>query len=186
MRIRAWILVAVAALALAGCGDHRLVLTVDVLSYLDDSQRNVAVGALPEGEQPGPVPIIDDQTINLISGMGDVAEVQSVTLRLEGQITAASGSGSGRLRLYLSDEQTPPLAAVPVLDVPVQFAAGAPDTVSAEAACAPDVAALFLKQKMRMAMVVDSGMVAPPGATGVAMSLQKLEAIVVAGRKKSL
>jgi hypothetical protein len=186
MRTRALFLVAVAALALAGCGDHRLVLTVDVLSYLEDSQKSVTIGALPAGTLPAPVPIIDDDTINLISGMGDVAEVQSVTLRLGGLISAATGSGSGRLRLYLSDEQTPPLAAVPVLDVPVQFAAGAPDTVSAEAACAPEVAALFMKQKMRMAMVIDSAVVAPPGATGVAMSLQQLEAIVIAGRKKSL
>ncbi len=106
MRTRALILVAVAALALAGCGDHRLVLTVDVLSYLDESQTNVQIGALPAGELPAPVPIVDDHTINLISGLSEVAEVRSVTLVLGGELTAASGSGSGRLRLYLSGEDT--------------------------------------------------------------------------------
>ncbi len=186
MRTRALILVAVAALALAGCGDHRLVLTVDVLSYLDESQTNVQIGALPAGELPAPVPIVDDHTINLISGMGDVAEVQSVTLRLGGQLGAATGSGSGRLKLYLSDESTPPLTALPVLNAPVQFAAGTPGIISAEAACPPEVAALFLKHKMRMALVIDSAVVAAPGATDVTMTLQQLEAIVIAGRKKSL
>ena len=183
MRTRALILVAVAALALAGCGDHNLVLKVDVLSYLEEGDRNVQLGAIPPGTLPAPVPIIPDFTINLISGLSEVAEVRSVTLVLGGQLTAATGSGSGRLRLYLSDENTPPLTALPVLDVPVQFSAGAPGTVSAEAACSKDVAELFMKQKMRLAVVIDSVTVAPPGATDVSMTVQRLDAIVIAGRK---
>jgi hypothetical protein len=183
MRTRAFILVAVVALALAGCGAHNLVLKVDVLSYLEEGQKNVQIGALPAGTLPVPVPIVPDHTINLISGLGEVAEVRSVTLVLGGQLTAASGSGSGRLRLYLSGEDTPPLTVPPVLDAPVQFSAGAPGTVSAEAACPKDVAELFMKHRMRLAVVIDSVTVAPPGATDVAMILERLDAIVIAGRK---
>jgi hypothetical protein len=106
-----------------------------------------------------------------------------VTLVLGGELTAASGSGSGRLRLYLSGEDTAPLTVQPVLDAPVQFSAGAPGTVSAEAECPQGVAELFMKQRMRLAVVIDSVTVAPPGATDVVMILERLDAIVIAGRK---
>jgi hypothetical protein len=183
MRTRAIILVAVAALALAGCGDHNLVLKVDVLSYLDADQKNVQLGDLPPGAFPVPLPLIPDYTINLVSGLSNAAKVRSVTLALGGQLTAESGSGTARLRLYLSDEATSPLTTSPVMDVPVSFAAGSPGTVAAEATCAPDVAQLFMNQKIRLAVVIDSVNVASPGATNVNMVIQRLDAVVIAGRK---
>jgi len=54
MRTRALIVIAAAALALTGCGDHHLVLKVDVLSYLDPALRAVAFGPVPG--VPIPVP----------------------------------------------------------------------------------------------------------------------------------
>jgi hypothetical protein len=183
MRTRALIVLAVAALALMGCGDHNLVLKVDVLSYLDEADKNVQLGSLPAGTLPAPIPLIPDYAINLVSGLSNAAEVRTVTLALGGQLTADSGSGSGRLRLYLSNDATPPLTTLPVMDVPVSFAAGSPGTVTAETTCAPDVAKLFMNERIRLAVVIDSVTVAAPGATNVVMVLQRLDAIVIAGRK---
>ena len=183
MRPRALVLVAAAALVLSGCGDRHLVIKVDVLSYLEDAQRHVAIAALPPGTLPAPVPIVPDQSINLLEGLGDVAEVQSVTLSFGAQVSAGSGSGTGLLRLYLSGEDIEPLTTAPVVDVPSAFAAGAPAVANADIACAPEVAQLFATRRLRLAVVVDSATVAPPGATGVTVSLQRLDAIVIAGRK---
>ncbi len=183
MRTRALALVALAALALAGCGDHNLIVKVDVFSYLDADMRSVQVDTLPPGSLPAPIALIPDYTINMLSGLNGAAEVRSATLSLGGQLSATSGSGSGRLRLYLSDEFAPPLTTMPVLDEPVTFAAGAPTIVAAEAACAPDVAELFTKQRMRMAVVIDSVVVGAPGARSVLLTLQRLDATVIAGRK---
>jgi hypothetical protein len=183
MRPRALALIAAAVLVLPGCGDRHLVIKVDVLSYLDDAQRHVSVAALPPGTLPAPVPVVPDVGINLLEGLGDVAEIQSVTLSFGAQVSAGSGSGTGLLRLYLSGEDTDPLTTSPVVDVPIAFAAGAPAVASADVACAPAVAQLFATRRLRLAVVVDSATVAPPGATGVTVTLQRLDAVVIARRK---
>ena len=183
MRTPALLLVAIAALGLTGCGDHNLVLRVDVLSYLEDWQRHIVVASVPGGSVPVPVSIVPDTTINLIEGLSGVAKVRSVTISLGGQVTVASGSGSGRFKVYLSDESTDPLTTLPVMDVPVQFSAGSPATVNAEAAGDPAVAELFTRPRLRLAVVIDSAMVAPPGASDLTVTLGRLEAVVIAGRK---
>jgi len=182
MRTRAFVVLAVAALALAGCGNHNLVAKVDVLSYLDASQRVTYVGDLPEGSLPEPVPVVSDMVINLVDGLGAVT-AHSVTLSLGGQVTVASGSGSSRLKLYLSDESTPPLATVPVMDVPVTFSSAGPAVISAEAACDEAVAELFTHKSLHLAVVLDDVVVASPGVTSMTVTIGKLEAIVLAGRK---
>jgi hypothetical protein len=190
MRTRARIVTAVAALALTGCGNHNLVLKVDILSYLDDSQKVFSAASVPAIGEIGAIPIVGDQTIRLIEGLDGEAQVKSATLSLAGRVTAASGTGSGRFRLYLSDENTPPLETVPVIDVPVRFSADAPAIV---AATGPDsgagadeqqrVARLFTRKELHLAMVLDSVVIVAPGVTGLTVNLGKLEAIVIAGRK---
>lgn len=183
MRTRVLVLVALAALALAGCGNHNLVVKVDVLSYLDAEQRSAQVDTLPPGDLPLPIALLPDLTINLISGLDNATDVRTATLSLGGLVSAGNGSGSGRLRLYLSDEATPPLTTSPVMDVPVTFSAASPTTVASEATCPPEVAQLFTHQRMRLAMVIDSVVVAAPGAGGLSLTLQRLDATVIAGRK---
>jgi hypothetical protein len=162
----------VAALALAGCGDHNLVLKVDVLSYLDDSQKTIHVGDVPAGSLPEPVPIVSDMPISLVDGLSDAAQVRSVTFSLGGQVTVESGSGSGKFKLYLSGEGTDPLTTQPVMNVPLTFSAGSPAIVDAETA-----------GSLHLAMVIDSVVIASPGVTNLTVTTSKLEAIVIAGRK---
>ena len=183
MRTRAFIVIAVAALALAGCGDRNLVLKVDVLSYLDDSQKTINVAAVPAVGEIGSIPILPDMSINLIKGLDAAAQVRSATLSLGGQVTVESGSGSGKFKLYLSDEDTDPLTTQPVMNVPVTFSAGSPAIVDAETAGSLAMAELFTQEKLRLAVVLDSVVIAPPGVTNMTVNITRLEAIVIAGRK---
>jgi hypothetical protein len=182
MRTRALIIIAVAALALIGCGAHNLVLKVDVLSYVDPALRIINVGDVPAGSLPAPVPLVSDMTVNLIEGLSDAAKVRSVTLLLGGQVSVASGSGSGRIKIYLSDAETDPLTTQPVMDVPVQFSASAPAVIDAQTAGDPAVAELFTKKGLRLAVVLDNATITS-AVTNMTVTIGKLEAIVIAGRK---
>jgi hypothetical protein len=190
MRTRAFIVIAVAALALAGCGNHNLVLKVDVLSYLDDSQKTFNVATVPAvGAIPVPIPIVEDMPISLIEGLDEAAKVKSVTLSLGAGVTVASGSGSGKFKLYLSDENTAPLTTAPVMNVLVPFSAGAPGIVDATfpgADVDPDeqlrVAELFTHKNLRLAVVLDEVTITV-AVTDMTVAISKFEAIVLAGRK---
>jgi hypothetical protein len=185
MRTRAFIVIAVAALALAGCGNHNLVLKVDVLSYLSAAQKNIAVGDVPEGSLTEPVPIVPDMPINLVDGLNDAAKVRSVSLSLGGHVAVESGSGSGKFKLYMSGEGVDPLTTTPVMDVPVTFSPGLPGIVAVETAGSLAVAELFTQKNLHLAMVLDSVVIASPGVTQMTVTLTKLDAVVIAGRKNT-
>lgn len=190
MRTRAFIVIAVAALALAGCGNHNLVLKVDVLSYLDAAQTTFNVETVPAvGEVPIAIPIIEDMSISLIEGLDDAAKVKSITLSMGMGVTVASGSGSGRFRMYLSDENTPPLTTTPVMNAPVEFSAGSPGIVDAtfpdadaDAAEQLRVAELFTHKNLRLAVVLDEVDITST-VTDMTVTITKFEAVVLAGRK---
>jgi hypothetical protein len=182
MRTRAFIVIAVAALALAGCGNHNLVLKVDVLSYLDASQKTINVAVVPAVGETGNIPIVSDMTISLIEGLDDAAQVRSAALSLGGQVTVESGSGSGRFKLYLSGEGTEPLTTAPVMNVPVTFSAGEPAIIDAETAGSLAVAELFTQKNLHLAMALDSVTIVST-VTNMTVNLSKFEVIVLAGRK---
>ena len=183
MRAHVLVPIAIAALTAVGCGNRNLVLSVDVLSYLGPAQRQVSVPFVPAGTLSAPVAVVPDTTIDLIDGLGDVAEARTVTLSFDALATAARGSGSGLLRLYFCGEGVDPATTRPVVEQRLRFEAGISHGVSAEVTCDPSVAELFTKPRLRMAVTLDSASVAAPGATGVSVTLQRLEVVMVAGRK---
>jgi hypothetical protein len=182
MRTRAFIVIAVTALALAGCGNHNLVLNVDLLSYLDASQRTFHVAEIPVVGEVGAIPIVSDMPISLLEGLNDAAQVKSVTFSLGGRVTVESGSGSGKFKLYLSGEGTDPLTQAPVMNVPVTFSAGEPAIIDATTAGSLAVAELFTQKNLHLAMVLDSVTIVSP-VTNLTVILEKFDAIVIAGRK---
>ncbi len=179
MRTRVFVVIAVAALALAGCGDHNLVLKVDVLSYLDAAQRVINVPSVPAVGVEGQVPILD-MPINLIEGLDKAAEVKSVTLSLGGSVTVVSGAGSGRFKLYLSEVGTS--STTPVMDVPVTFAAGQPAIVDVTTDGGPDVARLFTRKELQLRVVLDQVNITT-AVTDMTVTISKLDAVVISGRK---
>ncbi|TFG89606.1 MAG: hypothetical protein E4H17_00330 [Gemmatimonadales bacterium] len=179
MRTRAFIVIAVAALALAGCGDRNLVLKVDVLSYLEASQRTYNVETVPAVGVEGEIPVLDIP-ISLIDGLDEAAEVKSVTLSLGGGVTVASGAGSAHLKLYLSEVGAPSRALV--MDVPVTFAEGVPAVIDATTAGSQEVARLFTQKNLQLKVVLDQVNITST-VTDMTVTFTKLDAIVVAGRK---
>ena len=186
MRTRAFIVIAVAALALAGCGDHNLVLKVDVLSYLDSSLRTVDFGPVP-AESPahvsGEQALVDDAALQLLDGLDSAAEVRSVSIGLSAFTHDSTGSGSDTLRIYLSDENTHPLAWPPVVAVVVNLVAGQDTTVDVTVPVDSRVAGLFLQRRMRLSVTTSLRGPESGDPLNGRVELRTIEAIVIAGRK---
>ena len=186
MRTRALIVLAVAALALSGCGDHNLVLKVDVLSYLDPSLLAVAFGPVPVapgGLATGEQALVDDETINLLDGLNDVAEVHSVSIGLSAFAHDSTGSGSDTLRIYVSDENTAPRSTPPVVQLVVALTAGRDTTLDVTVPADSRVAELFVKRKLRLSVTTSLRGPESGDPLNGRVALRTFEAIVIAGRK---
>jgi hypothetical protein len=186
MRARAIMLVAAAALALVGCGDHNLVVRIDVLSYLDPAYRVAAFGpvpAAPGGLATGELALVDDQAVNLLEGLDGVAEVRSVSIGLSAIVRDSTGSGTDTLRVYASDETTAPRTTAPILTEVVTLVPGRTDTVEVTVPADARVADLFVRRKMRLGVTTSlRGPVSGDPLNG-RLTLRTLDAIVIAGRK---
>ena len=186
MRTRALIVLAAAALALSGCGDHNLVLKVDVLSYLDPALRAVAFGPVPVapgGLATGEQALVDDEAINLLDGLSSVAEVRTVSIRLAAFAHDSTGSGLDTLRIYASAEDTAPLATPPVVTLVVALAAGQDTTLDVTVPADARVAELFVKRKMRLSVTTSLRGPESGDPLNGRVELRAFEAIVIAGRK---
>lgn len=177
---------ALLALALvAGCGDHALVLNVDLLSYLDASathQRFGPVPVVPGGLATGEQELVSDLDVNLVDGLGDVAEVQTVTVAFAAVLRDSTGAGSDTLRLYLSDPSVSPRSTPPAFEVAVPLVPGQLDTVATDFTGDPRVAALFAQRRFRLTLTTslrgpDSG--APLNGE---VWLKSIDAVVIARR----
>jgi hypothetical protein len=172
--------------ALAGCGDRNLVLRVDILSFLDPAATQGSFGpvpAVPGGFTTGEQPLVDDVSINLLDGIGDVATVQSVTFSVSAVFHDSTGSGEDTIRVYLSDTATDPRATVPVLTMPIVLTPGQSDTVAAVLDGDPRVADLFVQRRMRMSVTTSlRGPASGPDLNG-RFHMLALDAIVIAARR---
>lgn len=194
---------ALAALLLwsAGCGNHTLTLNMDIYSFLSASDTETAIEPhVPPTPAPGAwlsedsfPPLVDDRHIQLVSGVGDLASVRSVTFRIAVEAADSTGAGADTLRVYLSGPNQPPRPGTPVLEVPLQFtppvgpAAAALDTVRITIDQPPAVAQLFTGSEIRLS--VTNAVRGPVGVPGVDPDLSgrirliQLDATVVAGHK---
>lgn len=186
MRTRALVPVAVAALALAGCGDHALVLRVDLLSYVDPALRTVAFGpipAAPGGLATGEQVLVDDVTVNLVGGLEGVTEAEAVELTMAVIARDSTGSGTDTLRLYASDEATEPLATPPAVVQVLTLLPGVTDTVVTTVTADRRVAELFVQRRMRIGVTASArGPESGEPLVG-SLELSALQAVVIAGRK---
>jgi hypothetical protein len=183
--VRALALIA-ALVLLAGCGDRRLVVRVDVLSFLAPSETRASFGpvpAVPGGLYAGEAPLVDNLGVNLFEGLSGVAEVRSVTVTVSTIFTDSTGSGADTMRVYLSEEGVNPRTTPPVLTLAVVLVPGVTDTVSAVLGDDPRVADLFAKQRLRLSVTTAlRGPASGPDLNG-RLRLRALDAVVIAGRK---
>lgn len=186
MRRRArWCVAAIALAALAGCGDRRLVLDVDVLSYIDPAYTSATFGpviAVPGGLAPGEQAVVSNQSVNLLEGLPDAIEIESVSFSLGAVFVDSTGSGSDTLRVYLAGPNDDPLSAPPVIEQAVTLTAGATDTLALNVDGDARVRSLFQDRSMRLTFTTslrgpDSG----ASLTG-RYALTRLHATVIGGR----
>lgn len=183
---RAAALLAVAALLLAGCGDRRLVLNIDVLSYLDPSQTRYDFGPLgpvPGGISTGEISLLD-QTVNLLEGYDTIAEVRSVDVWCAVVVVDSTGGGDATVRVYASAPDEDPRAFPAVVTVPATLASGVTDTVEVHVVPDARVAQLFTSSRLRLAMTVDLTSTDSIEPLNGRLHLRRLDVTVVSGRRE--
>ncbi len=155
MRPIAVLAATLAALALAGCGNRRLVLSIDALSFTPATARAIAFGpvpALPVPIQTGELTVVDDQRVHLFDGTRSVVDVEDVTLSFAADLVDSTGDGLDTLRVYLSDADHAPRSTAPVVELPVVLVPGTHAPVTATVQGDPRLNALFAQQELRMSI----------------------------------
>ena len=172
-----------AALAIAGCGNRRLLLGVDALSFTQPQDRSVSFGpvpALPTPVNTGEVPVFDDLHVNMFGGARQVVDVESVTLTFSADIADSTGDGLDTLRVYMSDSATNPMATAPVIVLPVTLVPGQHAPLHAEIAGDPRINSLFTQQEMRVTVTTSLQGPAAGQALNGRLAITELRAAVIA------
>lgn len=186
MKTRA-ILLLLALSLLAGCGDRRLVINIDVLSYVAPADRGQSFGPIPAVPPDGAVvpesPLVNDQEVQLLEGLTGLATVQAVTISANLFHQSTSGTGSDTLRLYLSPADVPSLTTSPVFERAFVFTPGVAESTQVEVSGDARVVDLFNSRKFRFS--VTTSLRGP--STGPALSgrveIHALHCVVVSSRK---
>lgn len=186
MRMRRTLLLAAAAGMLSGCGDHNLVLKVDILSYASPASRQKDFGPIPSfpgGISTGEIPVVTDQHVSLLQGLSDAASIKSVTVSFRALAIDYDGAGQDTIRLYLSDELTDPRTTVPVLTQAITLSPGQTDTLNATLGDDPRVLALFKAKQLRMS--VTTALRGPSSGNDLSGQLKftAIDGVVIAGSK---
>lgn len=130
--------------ALAGCGDHSLILRVDLLSFLTPAETQAHYGPIPGGVTDS-VTVAASRSINLLPGIRDVTTVSDVSVDAVGKFVNATGSGTGVVRIYISAEGTDPFTTdtTPIV-LPITLAPATTDSVAVTISGDSELADLFL------------------------------------------
>ena len=160
----------------AGCGNRSLILTVDILSFMDASSRSIAYGPIPSG-LPDTVDVFSD-SLNLLQGVGDVTQVASASLKIGASFDNTTGAANARFLVYISSaDSTDPFTTTPIADIPVQLLPGQVTNVSTEITSSPALADALTHDKAKVGVqLIFTGTSFPVQGTE---SLTQLTAIVV-------
>jgi hypothetical protein len=169
-----------AAIGLAGCGDRSLILRVDLLSFLAPSERQSHYGPVPPGVSDS-ANVVAGRRLNLLPGLEDVTRVTDVQLEVAAVVNNLTGSGTGRLAVYLSPAGTDPFVADPTPLVATFAVSGAmADTIETITVGDAELAELFTSKEAQIGIrvVLDSGAGVDPLEGDVVLTT--LRAIVTA------
>lgn len=186
---RMLVLLLLAVAASSGCGNRRLVLNVDILSYLDPTVTRIAFGPVPPfpgGFYTEEQILVRDVEVNLVDGTNSISTVQNVSISMTAIAADSTGAGVDTLRLYLSDLGIDPLDTVPAVTLPITLVPGAVDTVRVDLGTDSRIAGLFSGKRMRLTLTTalrgpDSG-----DSLNASIRVSALDVVLVAGRKRDL
>jgi hypothetical protein len=160
-----------------GCGNRNLILTVDVLSFLDPSSRQESYGPIPSGFPQDTVDVFSD-SLNLLPGIGDLSRVASASLKVGASFDNASGAANAEFLVYFAGaDSSDPFKTTPIADIPVQLLPGQVTNVNTEIDASPALAEALTHDRAKVGIrLVFSGTSFP--VQGVE-TLTQLTAIVV-------
>ncbi len=162
---------------LSGCGNRNLILTVDILSFLDPSSRVVNYGPIPAGFPQDTIDVFSD-SLNLLPGVGDVTNVASASLKVGASFDNASGAADAEFLVYFAAaDSSDPFTTTPIADIPVQLLPGQITNVSTQVDASPALAEALTHDRTKVGLrLVFSGTSFP--VQGIE-TLTQLTAIVV-------
>jgi hypothetical protein len=146
---------------LVGCGDRRLLLKVDVYSFLEPDETHLIYGPVPPGGSAR-LSMSQNTNVNLLSGVGGVVDVERLEFSVQGIFDNASGSGRGTITVFFSQ---PGGAPVDSLDFPLDLAPGRIDTLETSVAGSEALARLFSQETLELTMRLDFEADGPPANT---------------------
>ena len=169
---------------LAGCGDRSLILTVDVLSFLDPgdvSQSYNVPGGLPSSTMD-----LASESVNLLPGVEDVTEIASATIHIEASFDNQTGTAAGTLLIYIaSADSTDPFATTPIASVPVPLTPTNVTNVSTDVTSAALAAALVQESaRIGVRLTFDSTSTPPLQSVSGTETITQIRATVIT--KKNL
>ena len=170
------------AVAAAGCGDRSLILTVNVLSFLDPAQTSVAYSV--PGGLPSATVDVADQSVNLLPGVGDVTNVASATLDIAATFDNQTGTATGTLLFYAVPDSTSPFTTPPIASIPISLTPGTITNVSTQVS-SDALAAALVSAHARIGVRISLDTSATPVLQNVSgtETLTKLLATVVTKKK---
>lgn len=170
------------ALGLPGCGDRNLILTVNLLSFLDASEHSQAYGPIPPGLSLASFDVAT-QDVNLAKGLGDAVDVQSASLKVGARFENQTGSASGHLLLYIAPGDSDSAFSVPpIADIPVTLVPNDTTQIATEIASSPALAAALTQSRAKIGVRISVDTTGSPAVLQGTETLEELLAIVVTKR----
>jgi len=127
-----------ALMILAGCGNKDLILTIDLLSYVDQADLSIDYGPVPAGIPTTSVELLQTEA-NLLQGIGDATEVKSATLTVGADFANNTGSATGNLQIFVASiDDENPYTGQPVADFPVTLQPSHTTVIDEEIAVSPE------------------------------------------------
>ena len=138
---------------LAGCGNRNLILTVDILSFLDPASKVVNYNI--------PVPIPSDtvevfsDSLNLLQGVSDVTRAVAASLDIAASFDNTTGAATGNLLLYIAAaDSSDPFTTTPIADVPFTLLAGQITNISTHVDASASLAEALTHDKAQVGLRV--------------------------------
>jgi len=136
-----------------GCGNRNLILTVDILSFLDPASKVVNYNI--------PVPIPSDtvevfsDSLSLLQGVSDVTRAVAASLDIAASFDNTSGAATGNLLIYIAAaDSSNPFTTTPIADVPFTLLAGQITNISTHVDASASLAEALTHDKAEVGLRV--------------------------------
>jgi hypothetical protein len=181
-RIATLLLLTGLALGLPGCGDRNLILTVNLLSFVDASERSQPYGPIPPGIALASSDLVT-QDVDLAKGLGDAVDVESASLKVGARFENQTGSATGHLLLYIAPGDSDSAFSVPpIADIPVTLAPNDTTEIATEIASSPALAAALTQSRAKIGVRISVDTTGSLAVLQGTETLEELLAVVVTKR----